>query len=40
MQLCERDAKLLTDSLAHIQKAATPIFNAIEVAGTSEKHEE
>ena len=29
IQLYEGDAKLLTDSLAHIQKAATQILNAI-----------
>jgi len=35
IQLYEGDAKLLTESLAHIQKAATEILNAIGAEGTS-----
>jgi hypothetical protein len=35
IQLYEGDATLLTDSLAHIQKAATQILNSIGAEGTS-----
>ena len=35
IQLYEGDAKLLTDSLEHIQKAATQILNAIGAGGVS-----
>jgi hypothetical protein len=35
IQLYEGDAKLLADSLAHIQKAATQILNSIGAEATS-----
>ena len=35
IQIYDGDAKLLTDSLEHIQKAANQILNAIGAEGTS-----
>ena len=35
IQIYDGDAKLLTDSLAHIQKAATQILNAISAEASS-----